>query len=439
MATNPANQSRRDMIDNALSSYKERGERKALSIDYRGIDIPLEVIRINPKYLLLNHDNSRLAAQLFDHPQRHVVEKDPTSAVAQDLLADLLRRTVSFSKLKEELRELSQQNAGLISRDGLLINGNTRVVALRDLGCDGVDVAVLPADAMVRDFLDLEMSLQMRQLTQQDYTFTNELLLIEKYRKYGHNEEELARKMGWIRGKKKKVAEATQLLQLINEIRNLVSPPIAYKEFDAKAQHLRDLNEVYINVSHTDITKANDIKWGRIVAMFLGVNKDQTRAIDYDFFQNEVMKRIKKESNALVFLGGFKRVRIDDDLDDLLGADDTPDEKLDLRSFTEAVVGTLMDIDGSLKCDFTDDLQEIHNAIRLGAEATITEGKRKSLLLEPATVLQESRISLEGIISLFNDISTLRDFDHRSFEFELNKVKSCIDDLTKELEALKRN
>ena len=204
MTTDVNNRLRRDMIEKTLATYKERGDRKTLSIEYRGIEIALEVIRINPKYLLLNHDNSRLSAQLMDHPKRTIVEQDPTSSDAQEVLANLLQRTEQFKKLKDELKVLSQQNPGLISRDGLLINGNTRVVALRELGIDGVDVAVLPADAMARDFLDLEMTLQMRRLTHQDYSFTNELLLIEKYRNAGHSDKELAKKWdGSVGGRKR--------------------------------------------------------------------------------------------------------------------------------------------------------------------------------------------------------------------------------------------
>lgn len=438
MTTDATNKLRYEMIEKTLATYKERGEKKSLSIEYRGVDTILEVIRIHPKYLLLNHDNSRLGAQLMDHPNRDVVENDPTSSQAQEVLASLLRKTERFNKLKEELKELSQQNPGLISRDGLLINGNTRVVALRDLGIEGIDVAVLPADAMSKDFLDLEMSLQMRRLTHQDYTFTNELLLIDKYRSAGHTERELAKKMGWIRGWQKKVNEASQLLQLVKEIRKLSVPPLGYEIFDSKSQHLRDLNEEYNNLAQADVEEANKMKWGRVAAMFLGVNKDQTRVIDSDFFEEDVLKRVAKNSKVVQVLESFKKIKIDDDLDELLGDSDKAEETIDLRSFAKKIITELADPNGNVTKDLTTELQEIHNAIRLGAEATITKGKRDKLLLEPADVLQEVRISLEGVLTSFVEVSQLRDFDSKKFEFELSKVTACISELSVEFNRLKQ-
>ena len=438
MTVETNNKLRREMIAKTLETYKERGERKTLSIEYRGVDTALEVVRIHPRYVLLNHDNSRLSAQLMDHPKRSVVETDPTSNEAQELLASLLRKTERFNKLKDELKELSQQNPGLISRDGLLINGNTRVVALRDLGVEGVDVAVLPVDAMTRDFLDLEMSLQMRRLTHQDYTFTNELLLIEKYRNAGHSDKELAKKMGWIRGRQRKVEEASQLLQLVKEIRRLADPPLGFEIFDSKSQHLKDLNEEYFKMVQVDVEDANKMKWGRVAAMFLGVNKDQTRVIDPDFFEEDVLQRVAKNSKVGLILDSFKKVKVVDDLDELLGEPEEAEEAIDLRSLAKKIVNDLYDGNGNVNKDLTSELQEIHNAIRLGAEATITKGKRDKLLLEPADVLLETRISLESVLSSLSEVSLLKDFDSKKFEFELSKVTACISELTAEFSRFKK-
>jgi hypothetical protein len=424
------------MIEKTLATYKDRGERKTLSIDYRGVDTALEVIRIHPRYLLLNHDNSRLSAQLIDHPKRSVVEQDPTSFEAQEVLASLLRKTERFNKLKDELRELSQQNPGLISRDGLLVNGNTRVVALRDLEVQGVDVAVLPADSLARDFLDLEMSLQMRRLTHQDYTFTNELLLMEKYRNAGHSEKELANKMGWVRGWKKKVDEAAQLLQLVKEIRKLADPPLAFEIFDSKSQHLKDLNDEYNNLVRADLGDANKMKWGRVVAMFLGVNKDQTRVIDPDFFQEDVLKRVGKTSKVAKVLDLYKVIKPDDGLGELLGDTGQAEETLDLKAIAKKIMIDLSDTNGNITKDLPSELHEIHNAIRLGAEATITKGKREKLLLEPAGVLQEVRLSLESVLNSFSEISDRKNFDFKKFEYELEKVTACISLLSDEFSQL---
>lgn len=436
MTTQAANQLRREMIENSLATYKEQGEKKSLSIEYRGVDRSLEVIRIHPQYLLLNHDNSRLSAQLMDHPSRGLIMDNPSSSEAQEILSDLLRKTERFGKLKEELDKLNQQHPGLISRDGLLINGNTRVVALRDLGIDGVDVAVLPGDANSKDYLDLEMSLQMRRLTHQNYTFTNELLLIEKYRKAGHTEKELAKKMGWIRGGQKKVNEAYQLLQLVKEIRSLAIPPLTFATFDSKSQHIKDLNEEYHNMAQSDIEEANKMKWGRVAAMFLGINKDLTRVIDQDFFEEDVLKRIEKNSKAIEILDSFKKVTIDDNLDELLGKPDGAQEKIDLHAFAKKVVADLVDSDGYVSKDLTQELQDIHKAIKLSAEADITAIKRTKLLLEPAAVLRESRLSLESVVTGFAEVSRQEDFDARTFEFELSKVAGCIEEIKQELAIL---
>lgn len=423
---------RREQIAKLLASYKESGERKSLPIEYRGETKVLEIIRIDPKTLLLNPNNSRLTAQLHDHHQQKIVHDHPTSEEAQEVLANLLRKTERFAKLKDELKEFKQQNPGLISRDGLLINGNTRVVALRDIGAEGVDVAVLPEDAGNREFLDLEMSLQMRRLTHQDYTFTNELLLMDRYKKFGHTDKQLATKMGWLRGGQKKVDQATQLLQLIKEIRKLTTPPLAYEVFDAKRQHLIDLNDEYQMLSQTDPRAADQMKWGRVVAMFLGVNKDQTRVIGDDFFEEDVLKRLGGNLDVSSLLNEFKKVPVNDGLDNLFEGNYHSSEELDLRAFAQKVVSDLTDDAGFVSKDLTPELDVIHNAIRLASEQSITKGKREKLLLEPSDILQETRISLESVVDSFAEVSRQKGFDAKRFEYQLNKVQKSLEDLAKD-------
>lgn len=429
--------SRSGMIEKSLQSYREHGEKKTMSIQFRGQDLSIEVIRIHPKYLLLNHDNSRLRAQLEDHPEARVVIEDPSSNSAQQILENLLRKTERYGKLKEELKTLKQINPGLITRDGVLINGNTRVAALRELNEEGVDVGVLPKDAVAKDLLDLEMTLQMRKLTHQDYTFTNELLLMEKYQNAGNTDAELAQKMGWSRGWKKKIEQAFQLLYLIKEIRSITSPRLAYEVFDSRSQHLKDLNEDFQSLAKQDLEAANRMKWSRVAAMFLGVNKDQTRVIDQDFLDEEVTQGAVQNDGLMELLSRHRKVVIPDELDDVVGPASNVEERVDSRALVQTILQSLVTEDGYVTSDFPEGYIEFRKAMRNASDHIISALKKEKLLLQPVEVMREIRKEFERVVSDFNGAATQNDFNLRDFEYELERVNGLILELQKEIESKK--
>jgi len=433
---------RRAQIQKSLIVYNDeqgdKGLKKTLQVEYRGQKKILPVITIDPKTLLLNHNNNRLSAQLMDHPENRVVYGNPTSSQAQAVLADLLSKTDEFKNLKEELSQIGQQNPGLITRNGLLVNGNTRVVALRQLGKTGVDVAVLPDDADDSAILDLEMFLQMVHLTHQDYTFTNELLLLEKCKKLGNTDKQIADKMKWTRGWQKKLDEKFQLLRLINEIRGLSTPSLAYQVFDTKSQHLKDLNDEYESLKTHDLAAANRMKWSRIVAMFLGVNKDQTRAIDEDFIDEDVVKRLDSNSPTSTILDSLKKIQMDDGLDDILGDPPVLGEKIDTKELAKAIIRDRVDDKGFIVNELTAEFEDLRKKVVLSAEDIITKNKRKSLLATPAEELREIRESLENVVNIFNEVSTQGCFDATKFEYELKKANKSLEDLVKKFSAFKK-
>ena len=433
---------RRAQIQRSLTVYSDeqgdKGLKKTLQVEYRGQKKILPVITIDPKTLLLNHNNNRLSAQLLDHPENRVVYGNPTSSQAQAVLADLLSKTDEFKNLKEELNQIGQQNPGLITRNGLLVNGNTRVVALRQLGKTGVDVAVLPDDADDSAILDLEMFLQMVHLTHQDYTFTNELLLLEKCKKLGNTDKQIADKMKWTRGWQKKLDEKFQLLRLINEIRGLSSPPLAFQVFDTKSQHLKDLNDEYESLKTHDLASANRMKWSRIVAMFLGVNKDQTRAIDEDFIDEDVLKRLDSNSPSSTILDSLKKVQTDDGLHDILGDPQVLGEKIDTKELAKAIIRDRVDDKGFIVNELTPEFEDLRKKVVLSAEDIITKNKRKSLLATPAEELREIRESLENVVNIFNEVSNQGGFDATKFEYELKKANKSLEDLIKKFAVFKQ-
>ena len=193
---------RKNAIQLALQERESSESKPTLNIQFRGQTRQLPVVVIGPAVPLLNHDNYRFAAQLEDHPHREALLSDPGSKESQDFLASLLSGSEEFKKLKAQINQLGQREPGLITRDGVLVNGNTRTVAIRELGLPGLRVAVLPEDTTSEDVLNLQVELQMVRLVHNDYTFTNELLLIDKLLSLqAADEKTVIKKLGWPAGK----------------------------------------------------------------------------------------------------------------------------------------------------------------------------------------------------------------------------------------------
>jgi hypothetical protein len=116
--------------------------------------------------------------------------------------------------------------------------------------------------------------------------------------------------------------------------------------FDTKSQHLKDLNDEYVSLKVHDLAAANRMKWSRIVAMFLGVNKDQTRAIDEDFVDEDVVKRVDSNGPSSDILDSLKKVQVTDDLDDILGNEPPLGEKVDTKALAKAIIRDRVDEKG---------------------------------------------------------------------------------------------
>jgi hypothetical protein len=424
---------REESIRLSLKDYIDSGEIRTETIEYRGVSRSIEVVRLNPSIPLLNHDNSRIVAQLKVHPQREIVLKDPISSESQNIIASILKSTEKFSDLKSELTELGQKQPGIITRQGVLVNGNTRLVAIREAGIDGFDVGVLPEDTTSEDCFDIEMSLQVRKLTHQDYTFTNRLLLIERYLERGHSNDELIKRMGWKRNAKKELDLHLGILSLIEEIRSVNEPPLDYAFFDDKEQMLKDLYKSYQQLNAEMPFEAQEMKWLRIMGMVLGVNKDQVRAIDEDFLSDSLLKRIDG-NEAGEFLSKFETVRGQDTLDEILGAVDDDQSKVDVRAAVGDILKSAVDQAGNLDESKLEDFHELKKQMRTSADFIIDEEKQRQLRSQPNERLSEARMRIEEIADRLPELFRDPSFERGKFEFETKKALKAIQLLNEELQ-----
>ena len=250
-------ESRRIQIERALKARTELppADQASHPLGWRGTQRYFPVVDLPTETVLLNAESHRIRAEL-EAPEYDFVRKERTSPTAQDTLAQLWRKAHrKFDKLKESLQVEGQTEPGVITREGLLVNGNTRLVALRELGRPWIRVAVLESDARPFEIADLELRLQVRETGHDTYRLSNELLFIDEMRtEYGKSDEEIAAALNWAPTRpaigRKRVELYHRLLQLIRELQRR-NPALPITFFDdegrgsGKLQQLKELEQAY--------------------------------------------------------------------------------------------------------------------------------------------------------------------------------------------------
>jgi len=130
------------------------GPKETLTVPLQRGSAVLPVVTLPLSVPVLNAKSFRIAPKLADHPQGAVVTSDPYAAEAQRIVTELVRSEHRHAgDLKESLKD-GQDQPGVITREGVLVNANTRCVLIRELAAEGdlraqaIRVAVLPSDVL---------------------------------------------------------------------------------------------------------------------------------------------------------------------------------------------------------------------------------------------------------------------------------------------------
>ena len=427
------------IILEALKENEKNKNPRTYSINLRDKIENVKVINLNLNNVFFNPRNHRLSAQISDANIDLSKQESHFTEVIQDKIKRLLIDTEDFSKLKEELKIYGQREPGLITSEGLLINGNTRCAALLELKKDGydkgIDVAVIPDHITEDDIVAIEMDLQMMNLTHQPYTFTNELLFMSEFRKKGNDDKVLAKHMNWIRSGENKVQKHMRVLNIIEEVRKLSGNKINYKIFDSKRTHLFDLDEKMQALNNIgDIEGAEQIKWQRIFAIFINLNKDQVREIDSDFIEELSKKRLTEESKLKKFLDGFKTPIIQDD--DSESEEETIDSKKLLTAFLSQ--DNIVNETGEIVKEFKDkNFSDIAHEMKDETDRSISQGRIEERKQELSTTMRRLRLDIEDIREKLPETIDMSGFKVGDFDFELKKAIKEIERLKSEFDDLK--
>ncbi|WP_299539713.1 ParB/RepB/Spo0J family partition protein [uncultured Streptomyces sp.] len=304
--------------DSAKVTVEWRGEQKHLSV----ISMPVDLLYFNP-------DTHRIRAQrTLDPEQNRVLEEEPWSEPAQDYLALLLSRNPAnptqtdpdFTALQDELDDFGQKEPGIISPNGILVDGNTRCAALRKIGVKDIRVGVLPADTSRRDINNVELALQLRKDKRREYSYINRLIAIEEELANGRRPEDVARDFNI---KTTTLRQDRWVYQLVNDAIDRSKDPasgvgLRLVDFEDHQEKLRELQRDYTKLAKTDPDAAEQLKESRLAMVVLNYPKTSVRLAEADFHTRFLDERLPDDlrpaaqESAAVSIPGLPGVAVQD-------------------------------------------------------------------------------------------------------------------------------
>jgi hypothetical protein len=450
-------EARRQQIAAAEQAWKA-GDRNQ-PIPWRDKQRILPVIAVSVDAVVLNSRSHRIRAQIESHPMRDVIESDPYSGEAQEIIADLLRETEDFDDLKVNLKEEGQREPGVVTHAGVLVNANCRTVALRDLGKKFIELALLPTDASEQDIDIIESQLQVARDYRREYTYTNQLLLVRDMKeKYGYSTEQIARRLQYAASSNKKdlaaggkvVEQMLRILRHIQEMRERSNGGVPLTFFDSQKEALQQLDEAYEKARRVDPANARAIRAAYELGIAAHIGYEPLRQVDAEFMEKYVRDHLEEQDllsehvEQLASVDGNTAAETEPEGIDIL---EEPESEED-ASTTAAVNRSGQTLAERL----TDILLKSHGSETVelpGADGKAVEVSREALLTEVQEAMSQAAVERKADKGHANQLSQPIT-DLRTARRKLDSARDGLVKLTKnpqfdrakfnqELEAVKRS
>lgn len=348
---------------------------------YEGTPTPLPVVRLPLNLPIYRMANGRTQTQQLAYIAEKGLNEDYFSKgqeneTAQQVQHDILRKfaregTESITPIFEELGRTKQTESLLITPAGIIVNGNRRLAAMRELYTERagdfpsfahVECAVLPplSDEQVDD---VEIRLQMRPETKLPYGWIDECLKIQKQMTANRKEDEIARLM---RKKPVDIRKAMSALKYAEiYLRDWHKKPRDYRLVDAGEQFFNDL-VTRLRGKEGELLEAN-----MRMAWILFDNRQNLGSRIYDF--NKVLG--DKAADVLAKFAERIEVDLTEELDEDI-SDDVLEIDLGEEADGSTTYGVLIKVldDPDRREEIADELRAICQTI-IDAGRTAKEGR----------------------------------------------------------------
>lgn len=448
--TVPDDNTRRAAIAKEMAAVPKTGGEHSRLV-WRGENILFDVIRLPLDMVVLNANSHRIKSQLESESaeRRKTVHDDPWSAEAQAIIADIIEHTKGFEDVLAEMQDPGQREPGVITRPGVLINANTRVVALRKVNPQGyVNVMVLPENPDPKDLARLELDLQERRDVKQPYTFTNSLLFIEDLKdRFNYSDADAAEALRLNKDPKKALVEVqrrTRMLGLIREIQKRSEGAIPLTFFDEGGIALAELDAAYQVRRVSDPAGAEMLKNARILGIITSVEYRHLRPFDTgakivdhvlpaltdtDAPEDPVRDGIDA-TLAMPVAGAATPPGVDDLGDD---ADDAKDGAnlgalVDMvaKSFGKDEV-SLQTADGQVETSWDAIQKTVAEAIDYASDHARSQADAEKSIEGPASQLREAHRRADSALLGYRKVADDPQFKKAKFDAELERLSQVID------------
>lgn len=422
---------------------------ETLSVPWQNSRRALPVITLSVDSVVLNPRSHRIRSQIESHPRADILEHDPFSESAQRIIATILAETIGFGPLVDNLKEEGQLEAGIITSAGVLLNGNTRAVALREIRIGYIRVAVLPDGATEKELTELEARLQLARDYKQDYTLTNEFLFIKEQIETGTRVEDLAFLLGKAQSRspahiRKGVAEiekSLRVLQHIREIQQMSNYTIPLVFFDEHDSALREADNAYIALRDRSPTEAHRVRDGRMAGVLSRVTYRNLRNWDSDEFLKDYLEpQFEDDEDLLAFVNSdntevaAESPSEDDGLGVLAGLDAETETAVDpsrLLTTLASHFGAPKEatvIEGMTKGELFDGVQE---RITQAADERAQDRRDEKRQSTPLKLVREARNKVARARQALARASRDNTFNQGKFDYELRKLRRELNLLAK--------
>jgi len=379
--------------------------------DFRSQKMKLKVIRVDISLPVYRMENFRTYTDQHEYTAKEKLEasyflKGQELQTVQQQQHEILKKLAekgksgSISPIIEVLEKDGQREAILISSTGVVINGNRRLAAMRELGVDYVDCMVLPADATADEIVDIEANLQAKPETKLDYDWIGDAQLINRLIHMGRSTKDVADRLNRSENDIKNTLQA--LVEADIYLRDWAAAPGEYSRVrDDAGQLFKDLPKLVAG-------KDQALQQGsRAIAWTLFENRDKFGGRIYAFnpaigkLAADVLDRLSEEIDVPITAGA------EDDGGGGMEIDFSEENEVDYTALIERLRDDATKeeaVDALVEaCQAAVDAQAGKNSTKAALKA-ITQAHAKLASVDVSTAAPETR---PGIVKQLESIANL--------------------------------